>query len=137
MLITRLLTPFPTLGTDCCSFSLVFSSLPSLLHFSHTDTPCPPLSLINPPSPTSSSQLFSTDPPEAVGEGGRDGERQDRPALLKTLFMPGTKPHVISARGETLRRVWEGREGEVFGTKGGKEDGGANQNKSVIKLDDY
>lgn len=46
---------------------------------------------------------------EKEREQGRDRERQDRPVLLKTLFTPGTKQHVISAPGETLTRAGKER----------------------------
>lgn len=114
-LLLRLVGPFFTLGTDYCSFSLV---LPSSFSLYPTDTPCLPLSLINPPPPSLSCPLHSS--PEAVGERReREGEgekRQDKPALLKTLFTPGTKQHVISALGETLTRA--GKEGEGGGRRG-------------------
>lgn len=56
-----------------------------------------------------------------MGEGEGVRERQDRPALLKTLFTPGTKQHVISAQGETLTRAEnEGR--EAVGSKGKGRD---------------
>lgn len=123
MLITQTCWTVFTLGTDCCSFSFVpFTTTPSLYS---TDTPLSPsFSLINPPPPSlsglSPSALHSS--PEAMGEGERERERQDRPALLKTLFTPGTKQHVISALGETLTRV--GKEWrEAVGT--GRRDGQA------------
>lgn len=48
---------------------------------------------------------------QGIREEG-DGERQDRTALLKRLFTPGTKQHVISALGEDThkRRGRRGRE---------------------------
>lgn len=68
-LLLRLVGPFFTLGTDYCSFSLV---LPSSFSLYPTDTPCLPLSLINPPPPSLSCPLHSS--PEAVGER-RERER--------------------------------------------------------------
>lgn len=99
------LTIFLTLGTHCCSFSLILFTLLSFLHFPHSDPPpavfhFPLISAGLPPRPHLR--------PEAMGERGRDSKRQDRPAPLKTLFTPGTKRHVISARGETLTVVWRG-----------------------------
>ena len=52
----------------------------------------------------------------------RERERQDRPALLKTLFTPGTKQHVISALGETLTTAGK-EERKVAESEGTDRDG--------------
>lgn len=78
--------------------------------------PIPPVSLflssirLPPLYPALSTHPLRQWEREREGEGEK---RQDKPALLKTLFTPGTKQHVISALGETLTRA--GKEGDGGG----------------------
>lgn len=96
------------------TFSLHPTDTPVSLFLSSICLPPPPYPSFLPPCPLHSS-------PGAVGGRKREGEREDRPALLKTLFTPGTKQHVISALGETLTRARkEGNEGGRTET-GGQE----------------
>lgn len=116
------------------SFPLLLCLLPDFFyHFLHWEKAVALFHLFSSPSPLFISptlippvfhfllQLSPLIPLEAMGEWGRDSERQDRPALLKTLFTPGTKQHVISALGETLTRVWRGGRVGWLGAKRGKE----------------
>lgn len=120
--------PFSTiclaLGTSCCSFSLVLFTLPSLLHFSHTHTPCLPLS---PPT-------ISTDPPR--GDGWvREGQRETGQACTveNIVYARHKAACNFCSRGDTHKGL-ERREGEVIGSKGREGDGEAGRKSERIKI---
>lgn len=116
--------PLIMLITQTC-WTVFYSGNRLLLFFTCSPLLLLPLSYRYPLSPSfshqSASPLFILPSPLIPWGSGREereregeGEkRQDKPALLKTLFTPGTKQHVISALGETLTRA--GKEGEGGG----------------------